>query len=874
MLSCRCSGLWALPILACVMTAGTPPPVSVSVNPSQATLNVNGTKTFSANVSNTTNHSVTWYVNGVAGGNGSLGTISATGQYTAPAKVPNPNTVTVKAVSQAQTTQTASATVTLLNAVPTIGSIDISQINTGLKFSMQITGTNFLPNAVVALSDNTPVTVTSRSSTQLVVTGTSTSPAATVVHVNVVNPNPGQTTSTTKNLTVEAPITVTVSPATKTVRGLTSATFYASVTGNNNRSVTWAVNGIVGGNASVGTISTAGVYAAPAVIPATVSVSAVSLLDATKSDSATVTLENPIPVVSTATSPLTTGSNVAITVTGTGFAKAAQVLFAGSAMTVKWTSATQLVASGPVAQIPGGIAALKVVNPNPGTATSNVVPITIKNTGTALSYSAAKRFLEQASWGPTPASVAHLQTIGIDAWITEQMDASKTPTSQYAAPLDDTSNLTTLQEQFFENALAGPDQLRQRVAFALGQIAVVSEQKLPRYYQMMPYQQMLLNDAFGTYKAFMTDVTLSPAMGHYLDMVNNDVPSANYSPDENYSRESMQLFTIGLAQLNAQGAASQPPIPTYTEDDVRALARVFTGWTYPTCTGAAKWPNPPCFDEPMIAVEAHHDSTSKEFLGVNIQGGSAEADLNLAFAAIESYTPHGQTTPNIAPFVALRLIQHLVTSNPSPAYVGRIAAVYVSTSGNIGSMVRALLEDPDARSTPPAANEGHLREPVFMAVSLLRALDASTVYDPQLNSYTGNMGQDLFDSASVFNYYSPFYHVPGTAAVGPEFQILSESTAFYRVNYVYRAIRNQLSSDVTVNLANWEGLASDVNSATETGSLTTMLNAVSQALLGAPMAADMLSAIMPAMLATNNPATRVQNAVYLTAASSRYQVEQ
>ncbi len=148
------------------------------------------------------------------------------------------------------------------------------------------------------------------------------------------------------------------------------------------------------------------------------------------------------------------------------------------------------------------------------------------------------------------------------AWLAEQFAE---PASTYSLPIDTTSNLSSLQEQFFKNALTRPDQLRQRVAFALGQITVVSGVKLTDYYQMMPYQQMLLNDAFGSYAALLKDVTLSPVMGHYLDMVNNDIPTATQSPDENYARELMQLFTIGLVEQNADGSpTTTPATPTYS----------------------------------------------------------------------------------------------------------------------------------------------------------------------------------------------------------------------------------------------------------------------------------------------------------------------
>jgi uncharacterized protein (DUF1800 family) len=439
-----------------------------------------------------------------------------------------------------------------------------------------------------------------------------------------------------------------------------------------------------------------------------------------------------------------------------------------------------------------------------------------------------------------------------------------------------TSDLSTLQEQFFKNAIAGPDQLRQRVAFALGQITVVSGIKLPNYYQMMPYQQMLLSDAFGTYPGLLKDVTLSPAMGHYLDIVNNDIPTATQSPDENYARELMQLFTTGLAELNADGSSTTTPATaTYTENDVRALARVLTGWTYPACFAASKWPNPPCFQSPMIAIEAHHDNTAKLFLGTTIQTGSAEGDLDLALQTIEAGKAASSSLPNIAPFVSLRLIQHLVTSNPTPAYVSRVATVFAQSDGDLKQTVTAILTDVEAGNdgSTLAPDQGHLTEPVLFTLALLRALNANTVYAPPLTAYTADMAQELFVSPSVFNYYSPFYTLPGASTLAPEFQILSQSTSFYRANYAYRAVQNQIGGDIVVDLTNFAQLASDTTPATQTASLTSMLNAVSQALLGAPMASDMLNAIMPVMLATTDANTRARNAVYLVAVSPQYQVQ-
>ncbi len=849
------------------------PTVAITLSPTTATVHAGDQQAFQATVTNTTSKAVTWRVNKVPSGSAATGTIDQTGKYTAPATIPSSNTITVDAVSTADPTKIASASVTLLNVVPSISSLSTTQVNTKTLFTLTVTGTGFTSSALVTFDDKTALTVTSRSATQLTVKGTSASAAGTEIHITVTNPSPGSTVSTAKTITVAAPVAVVISPKTKTMRGLTTAKFSAAVSNTDTKAVTWAVNGIMGGNATVGTIAADGTYSAPAIVPASITVTAASTADTSKSDTAQLTLQNPLAVITSATSRVTSGANAALTINGIGFAQGAQATLGNAPLAVKWVSSSQLIASGTIQAPPGGVSALIVQNPNPGAASSNAIAITIQNSGTALSYPAAKRFLEHATWGPTPDSMAHLQAIGINAWLTEQFSE---PISTYNLPVDTTSDLSTLQEQFFKNAIGGPDQLRQRVAFALGQIAVVSGVKLTTYDEMMPYQQLLLNDAFGTYHALLKDVTLSPAMGHYLDMVNNDIPTASQSPDENYARELMQLFTIGLAQLNAEGSSTTTPTtPTYSENDVRAMARVLTGWTYPACFAASKWTNPACFQSPMVAIEAHHDNTAKLFLGTTIQTGSAEGDLDLALETIEALKAPASTLPNIAPFVALRLIQHLVTSNPTPAYVSRVAAVFSQSNGDLKQTVTAILTDAAAGNdgSTLAPNQGHLTEPVLFTVALLRALNAATVYAPPLASSTDNMGQNLFYSPSVFNYYSPFYTLPGSATVAPEFQILSQSTSFYRANYAYRAVQNQISSDIVVDLTNFAQLASDTNAATQAASLTSMLNAVSQALLGAPMTSDMLTAIMPAVLATTDANTRARNAVYLVAVSPQYQVQ-
>jgi uncharacterized protein (DUF1800 family) len=856
-----------------LVTQGATEPVKVTLNTASLTVRTGQEHTFEASVTNAANKAVIWRVNQIAGGNSVVGLIDASGHYTAPAHLPSPAAVTIDAVSAADPSKLAAAAVTLLNAAPVITSISPSEVNVGLPFTVTIIGTDFVQSPKVTFDDNTSVTIASQSATEIVVKGRSNSAAGTIIHVTATNPSSGGTASNAKTVNVAGPVAVTVSPKTKTMRGLAVVKFSASVSNTPTKTVSWSVNGITGGNSAVGTIAPDGTFTAPAIIPASVTIRAASTVDTTKSDSAQVTLQNPIPTVTAATSPLTAGTNATITITGSGFATGAQVLLGNIPLTIKQASASQLIATGLIQAPAGGISALIVQNPNPGAAVSNTFPVTVRNSGNALTAAAAWRFLQHASWGPTPTSVAHLQAIGINAWLAEQFS---TAPSAYNLPVDTTSNLSTLQEQFFSNAVTGNDQLRQRVAFALGQIAVVSGLKLTTYDEMMPYQQMLLNDAFGSYHTFLTDVTLSPAMGHYLDMVNNNIPSATQSADENYAREVMQLFSLGLAELNADGSSTtNPATPPYGENDVRALARVFTGWTYPACFAASKWTNPACFQSPMVAIEAHHDDTAKSFLGVNIQTGSAAGDLDMALRTIESFQSPQSGVPNIAPFVALRLIQHLVTSNPDPAYVSRVAKVFAQSNGDLKQTVTAILTDSAAgdNGATLAANQGHLSEPVLYTAGLLRALNANVVYSPPLSSFTTSMGQDLFFSPSVFNYYSPFYHLPETPTVAPEFQILSQATSFSRANFAYRAAWNQINTDVQIDLSNFVELAADTNAPTQTASMTTLLNAVSQALLGQPMTTEMLNAIMPAMLATTDANTRARNAVFLVAASPQYQVQ-
>src|SRR6266481_361561 len=471
-------------------------------------------------------------------------------------------------------------------------------------------------------------------------------------------------------------ITVNVTPATATVRTGDTQQFIATVNGTTNQSVTWSVNGTVGGDTTNGTISPNGLYTPPVQVPAQnkILVTATSAADSSASQSANVTLANPIALVSFIYPPtLAANAPISISIIGSKFVSGAQVLLGTAQLTTTFVDSSHLTATGTVQAAPG-VLNLTVVNPMPdGTPSAAVgVPVTVVN------QRAAVRFLEQSTFGPSDAQLAAVETGGIENFLLAQFQA---PTSDVNYPNipPGMNDVHLLFPTFFQNALnaqASSDQLRQRVMFALNQIWMVSGNKVgqPEFY--VPYLRVLTNDAFGNYRALMEDVTLNPAMGRYLDMLNNAKPDlANgIHANENYAREFMQLFTIGPNLLNVDGTPQIQNgafVPTYTQADIQALARAFTGWTYAPSANCAQYPSYNSNGgSPMVPCDANHDTDVKTILGVTLNAGqTAQNDLK---GALDTIFIH----PNLPPFIGRRMIQHLVTSNPSPMYVTRVANAF------------------------------------------------------------------------------------------------------------------------------------------------------------------------------------------------------
>jgi len=472
------------------------------------------------------------------------------------------------------------------------------------------------------------------------------------------------------------------------------------------------------------------------------------------------------------------------------------------------------------------------------------------------------RLLDHATWGPTPELIERLKTVGPEAFVEEQFAARPSEFRE-----DDIGGLRPVQDRFFYHALYGEDQLRQRMMFALSKILVVSANTVGRRDQMVPYLRLLNDHAFGNYYDLIREVTLSPTMGEYLDMVNNAAQDEEYPepPNENYARELLQLLTIGTELLNPDGTAQTgpdgEPLPAYSEEDVREFTRALTGWTYPTRpNGTLHWTNYDYYEGRMEAVEERHDSGPKTLLnGTTLPAGQpARKDLEDALRNIFEH-------PNMGPFIGKQLIQQLVSSNPSPGYVERVAAAFDDNGegerGDLKAVLRAILLDLEAAASTPTG--GHLREPILFSLTLLRALGAQATPDSHLNEYGQQMGQWVFYPPSIFSYFSPKFRTQ-SGVLGPEFQIFTKGNALERANFVDEVVRNDLNYGVSIEFDWLEDMADEPDR---------VLDAIDGMLFQGRMTGEVRETMRRAMAGLEEPRDRIRNAIYVAATSAEYQVE-
>lgn len=525
------------------------------------------------------------------------------------------------------------------------------------------------------------------------------------------------------------------------------------------------------------------------------------------------------------------------------------------------------------------------------------------------------RFMQQATFGANSELEMRLRRINYSTWINEQMEEKRDangairystfpypnlplqPTSPGTACgvncLRDNYSMYPLQNWFFREALYGEDQqLRRRVSWALSQIWVVSGRETVQPSRMLPYLKILDKNAFGNYRDLLREMTLNPAMGNYLDMA----ISTRQSPNENYAREILQLFSIGLYQLNQDGTvktdAQGNPLSTYDQNVVNGFTKVFTGWSF--CETTAVCPNRTVnsvnFIDPLLLNQNNHDTTEKQLLNYpgavsTIPAGlSGNDDLELALDNIFYH-------PNVAPFISKILIQQLVTSNPTPAYVGRVSAVFNNNGsgvrGDMKAVIRAILLDPEARGnlkTDP--DYGHLREPVLFVTNILRPnnttsnANASGSCNNQsegaLNGVTAILDQDVFNPPSVFNYYPLTYVLQNTDLHAPEFGIFSTGTALKRPNFVNQMVfgagieRTANSPCGTkINITRWQNLAASDS----TGA--SLVDGLNKEFLHGSMSAQVRTHILDAVQAVvpTNSLKRAQTAIYLVTTAPQFQVQ-
>jgi uncharacterized protein (DUF1800 family) len=457
---------------------------------------------------------------------------------------------------------------------------------------------------------------------------------------------------------------------------------------------------------------------------------------------------------------------------------------------------------------------------------------------------AAMRFLNQATFGPTDADVDRVMAIGYSPWIDEQF--ARAPSEHRltwdsadaaikAADASRSAGTREVLDSFYKSAVSGEDQLRQRVAFALSQIFVASMMQdnvanEPR--GVAGYLDMLARDGLTTYRQLLEQVARHPSMGLYLSHLRNQKEDAAQGrvPDENFAREVMQLFSIGLHPLNPDGSVVAGAAATYTHDDIGGLAKVFTGWSWagPDTADGRFWGWSQYRDanrgwQPMQGYAKFHSTSEKRFLGT-VVAAQASADANASLrAALDTLAAH----PNVGPFIGRQLIQRLVTSHPSPAYVERVARVFADNGagvrGDMKAVVRAVLLDREARDDGAAADPGHgkLREPVLRLTALLRAFGATSDSGAWLIGATDDpgsaLGQSPLRSPSVFNFYRPGYLAPGSESAAaqrtaPELQITHETTVAGYANY----LRSGLQSGFGQNGVNWTAPRRDVQLALTT----------------------------------------------------------
>lgn len=576
----------------------------------------------------------------------------------------------------------------------------------------------------------------------------------------------------------------------------------------------------------------------------------------------TAPIATPVPTATpiTVTPAILSGGPITLSISGSGFTASSIVMLDGKQLKTQVSSASTLIATGYLPPWRTGSSAIAIASASGGPTTSNIsIPIA----QTVVPYDTAARFATQAAFGPRHDVVEHIQQVGLDAFITEQMQ--QPPLTYSTAPGN------TPRRTFLLGAITGNSLLRQRVSWALQSFVVNSG--LFQQQTVIPWEQAMEIDATGNFRQVLQDTASNTLMGVFLNEIGNSWSSnPDIHPNQNFAREFLQLFSIGPSLLNDDGTlqldSTGNPIAAYDQSTIIDLSRALTGWWYamPAITPDMTFSGID-YSQPMAPLARTHDPGQKTLFGTVVlpAGQDAATDRQMALDAVFNH-------PNVPPFVSRILIQRLVKSSPSSEYVGRISKVFKDDGngvrGNLAAVVRAILLDPEARAgdTNPAADDGFLQEPLFAEIYTMSLLQDSTI-DDQPTSMPDHLGEPWMFSPLVFGFYSPSYVIPGTNINSPEFGLFNNLTAIQRSTYLWAMVeggvngfRRQPTNYLYSNFT----------------TVPDMVDALNHLLYHGQMPAATQTTIINYCtgLNANNPSMQLDTAIFLALNGAAYQVSQ
>jgi uncharacterized protein (DUF1800 family) len=703
-------------------------------------------------------------------GTSSNGTIDATGLYHAPIAISTPTAVTINYLLGAQTS-TITVTVVALSATPV--TVQAAQSTVQVQgvdvFVASQQGTAATGGQWVVLGGSANGSIDAAGN----YTAPSTVPNPNSVSVGYILGN--EISMATVTVVNAAPVISSVSPA--QISSLSSSIE------------------VIGSGFLQGSVLSVGSTQIPTTYIDSSHLSAIVTLSSPLNTTLAITATNPgngvsqsspydiqavFPTIAVQPSTLT-GGPITLTVSGAGFAPGDVVTLNGAGLITTVNSSTSITATGFLTPwLTGSV----VVQVSAGDGVQPLAAQTIPIQPTPVTYDAASRFSTQAAMGQRPDIVQSIQTLGFDAWITQQLQLP---------PIAFTVTRSA-KTQLIDNALFGSSLLRQRLALAFQSFIVPSEEDFDP--SAFNFEDTLERDSSGNFRQLLTDVASDPNVTTFLNLPGNQAATSQLvQPNQNFARELMQLFTIGPFLLNDDGSTQTDtqgnPIPTYTQSTVIDLTRALTGWTYPAPVNLDETLWGIDFSQPLVSQDYYHDENAKLLFGSVIlpAGQTAIQDRQAALDAIFNH-------PNVPPFISRLLIQRLVKSNPSPAYIQRISAVFedngAGVRGDLTAVTRAILLDPEARAgdTAPTPSDGFLQEPFLWQMSAM-AIVGDKYFDDQVDYVGKAYGENLWWAPTVFGFFSPSYTIPGTSINSPEFQLQNNLSVIQKSGYIWQLIFSQ-----------------------------------------------------------------------------------